>query len=177
MANVLEVGPATEPVSLTEAKLHLRVDGNDENTLVTALIIAARQTAEAYTRRAFVTQTWCYICDRLSGTVTLSYQPIQSVASVTVDGEELDETAYEVDIATGRIRVFGSYIASSIGGIIITYDAGYGVADAVPQAIKQAILLMVGHWYENREAITTSSAYELPLAAKVLLAPYQVMLL
>jgi len=177
MASVLVAGPALEPVSLTEAKLHLRVDGNDENTLVTALIAAARQEAESYTRRALVTQTWRYTCDRLAATVTLPHQPLQSVTSIAIDGVTLAASNYEVDTSTGRVKPLSGYAAEGIGGIAITYVAGYGAASDVPQALRQAMLLMIGHWYEHREAVITGPiATELPLAARALLAPYRVML-
>jgi uncharacterized phiE125 gp8 family phage protein len=177
MASVLVTGPASEPVSLTEAKLHLRVDGSDEDTLISALIVAAREAAEAYTRRALVTQTWRYTCDQLATAVTLPHQPLQSVTSIAIDGETLASTAYEVDTASGRVKPLASYAADDIGGIAITYVAGYGAASDVPQTIRQAMLLMIGHWYEHREAVITGSiSSELPLTAKALLAPYRVML-
>ena len=178
MPSVLVEGPATEPVSLTEAKLHLRVDGTDEDTLISALIVAARQEAEAYTRRALVTQTWRYTCDRLAATVTLPHQPLQSVTSISIDGVTLAASNYGVDTSTGRVRPLAGYAADDIGGIAITYVAGYGAASDVPQAVSQAMLLMIGHWYEHREAVITGSiSSELPLTARALLAPYRVMLI
>ena len=59
----LVTAPATEPVTLAEAKAHLRVTASDEETLITALIVSARQAAEEFTRRAFITQTWDYALD------------------------------------------------------------------------------------------------------------------
>lgn len=50
--------PAVEPVSLLEAKRQARIDGDDDDAFVAALIVAARQWAESYTGRAFITQTW-----------------------------------------------------------------------------------------------------------------------
>ena len=178
MASVLVAGPALEPVSLTEAKLHLRVDGNDENTLVTALIAAARQAAESYTRRAFVTQTWRYTCDRLGSAFTLPWQPVQSVDEVAVDGTVIPEASYELDAATGRLRPLVPYVAMTLGGVAVEYTAGYGdTAADVPAPLRQAMLLMIGHWYEHREAVITGPiSTELPLTARALLAPYRVML-
>lgn len=172
MASELVTGPAAEPVTLDEAKAHLRVDGDDEDDYITSLIVAARQAAEAYTRRALITQTWRHTGDRFSGTVTLPHQPVQSVASVEIDGEALSSDAYEADTPTGRVKALAAYAAEDIGGVAITYEAGYGdTASDVPQAIRQAILLMVGHLHENRES------QEMPGMAKALLAPYRVMLI
>ena len=64
MPGVLVSGPATEPVSLAEAKLHLRVDFSDDDALISAYIIAARQKAESITRRALITQSWNLVMDQ-----------------------------------------------------------------------------------------------------------------
>jgi uncharacterized phiE125 gp8 family phage protein len=171
MASELVTGPASEPVTLDEAKAHLRVDGDDEDDYITSLIVAARQAAEAYTRRALITQTWRHTGDRFTGTVTLPHQPVQSVASVAIDGEALPGYAYETDTSTGRVKALAAYAADDIGGVAITYTAGYGDAADVPMQIRQAILLTVGHMHENRES------QEMPGYAKRLLDPYRVMLI
>jgi len=172
MSSVLVTGPTTEPVTLAEAKAHLRADGSDDDDYITTLITTARQAAENYTRRAFITQTWQYSCDRLSSTIRLPHQPIQNVASVTIDGTELSTDNYDVDIASGRIKPLARYTADDIGGIVITYTAGYGdLASDVPAQISQAILLTIGHLYENRES------QKMPEMAKLLLGPYRVMLI
>lgn len=66
MPSVLVSGPASEPVTLAEAKLHLRVETGmtDDDTLISALIVAARQVAETITRRALITQTWRLVLDQ-----------------------------------------------------------------------------------------------------------------
>lgn len=64
MPSILVTGPSEEPVSLAEAKLHLRVDDNADDALISALIVAARQHAENDTRRALVTQTWRQVWDQ-----------------------------------------------------------------------------------------------------------------
>lgn len=171
MSSVLVTGPTTEPVTLAEAKAHLRADGSDDEAYITTLITAARQAAENYTRRAFITQAWQYSCDRLSSTVRLPRQPIQNVSSVTIDGTTLSADSYDVDIASGRIKPLARYAADDIGGIVITYTAGYGdLASDVPAQISQAILLTIGHLYENRES------QEMPGTVKLLLGPYRMVL-
>lgn len=64
MPSILTVPPAGEPITLAEAKLHLRVDFSEDDTLIQALITSARQTAEDITRRAFITQTWKLVLDQ-----------------------------------------------------------------------------------------------------------------
>ena len=56
--------PATEPVSLAEVKSYLRIDGTADDAVLTILIASARRSAEEYTKRAFITQTWQLTLDR-----------------------------------------------------------------------------------------------------------------
>lgn len=56
--------------------------------------------------------------------------------------------------------------------VIITYTAGYGARSSVPAQIKQAMLLIIGHLYENRETTSVSQLYEIPLGAQALLSQY-----
>jgi uncharacterized phiE125 gp8 family phage protein len=100
------------------------------------------------------------------------------VDEVTVDGTVIPEAGYELDATTGRLRPLVPYEARTLGGVAVEYTAGYGdTAADVPAPLRQAMLLMIGHWYEHREAVITGSiSTGLPLAARALLAPYRVML-
>ncbi len=83
MPSVLVTAPTAEPVSLAEAKLHLRVDDNADDVLIGALITAARQHAEHDTRRALVTQTWKLVLDAFpESVITLDRAPVSAVVSV-----------------------------------------------------------------------------------------------
>jgi len=173
--------PASEPVTLEEAKSHLRVDASDDDTLIEGLITAARQYYEDVTRRALITQTWRLSLDRWPGgsEILLPRAPLQSVTSVVYtdsDGTATtwssDEYAVDADSEPGRVVLGYGYswpsatLRTSLP-IQITYEAGYGDADDVPEKIKQAIKLLVGHWYENREGVMVAqgvSIQGLPLA-------------
>jgi uncharacterized phiE125 gp8 family phage protein len=162
--------PASEPVTLAEAKSHLRVDLNDDDTLINALITAARQMAEEYTRRAFITQTWEATFLPLGVPyrgIRLSRPPVQQIVSITVDGQTLDPTKYE--LLDDWIEFDPKPLPQD--KIVIRYNAGYGSAADVPSPIKQAILQIVGHLYENRES------QDMPGLAVNLLQPYRVMML
>lgn len=87
MALTLVTQPAVEPVSLAEAKAHLRVDGPDEDGLITALIAAARQAAEAYTRRAFITQTWRLTLDKFPGKAVPWWNGVRQGADIAAPGD------------------------------------------------------------------------------------------
>lgn len=190
MALVLVSAPATEPVSLTEAKLHLRVDSTADDSLITALITAAREYVEAFTGRALITQTWDYILDAWpSGDeIVIPLPPLQSVTSVTYrdsDGNTstVSSSTYTVDTDSepGRVVLLTGYTWPSttlyaVGGVRVRFVAGYGDnASDVPQALRQAMLLLVGHWYENREDATTANVRPIPLGAQMLMWPYRVM--
>lgn len=165
--------PAIEPITLEEAKLHLRVDGTEENSLISALITAARQKAEEYTRRAFITQTWELALDSASGKVYLPRPPVQTIDEIMLDGEMV---AIENYIFLGE-NVFCPKIplyAANPGGLVIRYTSGYGYnATNVPSAIRRAILMLVAHLYEHRG----DDVVEIPPIIKILLRPYRVMML
>lgn len=173
--------PAEEPVSLTEAKSHLRVDIDDDDTLISSLITAAREVVEKLSRRALVTQTWRLSLDEWpdGDEIDIPKPPLQSVSSITyTDSDDTTTTwsssLYEVDADSepGRVKLaYGeSWPADTLAEtnpIKITFVAGYGEAADVPDRWKQAIKLILGHWYENREEIIVSGAVpkEIPMAA------------
>jgi len=78
----LKTAPAVEPVTLEEAKAHLRVDGGDENALITALIATARMLGERETKRAFITQTWQMYLDKAEAEIEIPKPPLQSIESI-----------------------------------------------------------------------------------------------
>ena len=165
--------PQTEPVTLMEAKAHLRIDGSEEDELLSALITAAREMAEEYTRRAFITQTWELALDSASGKVYLPRPPVQTIDEIMLDGEMV---AIENYIFLGE-NVFCPKIplyAANPGGLVIRYISGYGSnATDIPQAIRQAILMLITHLYEHRG----DEKVEIPTTIKALLQPYRVMLI
>lgn len=179
----LITAPATEPVSLTEAKLHIRVDNNADDTLITNLIKVAREFCEAWQRRAYVTQTWELYLQRFPSLreIVIPLSPLQSVTSLTYyDEDDMPDTftGFDEDLVRepGRIYLqhdesWPSVTLRPVNGVVIRFKAGYGNAASVPMTIKQAILLLIGHLYENREAVDTSgkNAIEIPLAMRALL--------
>ncbi|MBC7193870.1 head-tail connector protein [Marinobacter sp.] len=158
-------------MSLQEAKAHLRVDIADDDGLIAALITAAREYCEAFQRRAYVTQAWEFTLDAWpnDNEIRLPRPPLQSVTAITYRdsaGTEytMPTTDYLVDIKSepGRIvlaygKVWPSLTLYPAGAISIRYVAGYGDAAAVPQRVKQAMLLLIGHWYEHREGVITGT--------------------
>lgn len=176
--------PAEEPVTLDEIKAQTRVDIDDDDDLLTAQAIAAREMCELRARRAFVTQTLAITLDAWprNRVIQLPRPPLQSVTSVTYideDGDSgtLSSDAYIVDTARGRITLKAAYnwptaVLRAAAAITVTFVAGYGHPVDVPERYKAAIKLLVAHWYENREAVMIGAglaATPLPEGVKVLL--------
>lgn len=159
--------PEHEPLTLEEAKAQCRVDTMADDTLLIGLIGAARNWCEKASWRAFVTRKLALWLDAWpsEGWLVLPYPPLQTVDSVEYydSGDTkftLNKSKYIVDVVSqpGRVvlRTYETWpitypVLRAANGICVTYDAGYGLAADVPQHLKQAMLLLVGHWYENRE--------------------------
>lgn len=170
MALKLITPAAALAVALAEAKLHLRVDTSDEDTLITALIAAATDMAEQKTGRAIMAQTWELTLDAFPDALELTRVPVQSVTSVkyydtTGAQQTLGNTLYALDNADefGCAYVVPVYSGSwpdtrdQINAVAVRYVAGYPDAAAVPEGIKQWIKLMVSTMFENRETEAYSS--------------------
>lgn len=182
----LITAPTTEPITLAEAKAQLRVLHSDEDALIEALIVAARMSVEGVLRRALFSQTWEYSLAQFpaKAELRLPLPPLQSVTSVTyydtagttatfaTTGNWYADTASE----PGRIVLNDgiSWPSSSLRpgiGVVVRYIAGYSTVASIPQTWKQAIMLLIGHYYENREATLYRQAMELPLGVRNLLWP------
>lgn len=170
-------GPASEPVTLTEAKNHLKVDFTEDDSLISALISAARQASEDYTERSFFTQTKVMYLDSFPDVIKLYQGPFQSVTSIQYYNSDNTLTTfadYRTDLVSkiGRIEPVSSWpsIYDRQNSVIVTYVTGYSTVAAIPELIKQAILLMVGELYDNRQ----NKVYKLPTWFESLLRPYKV---
>jgi len=152
------IAPSEEPVTLSEAKAFLRVDGTSDDTLITSLIKAARESGEEISRRAFVTQTLEEVTDIWRFYYDVARPPLQSVAFVkykNASGAESTWTDYIVNTQSEPgVIIFNTLPGETLlacGAITTRFVAGYGAAANVPQRIKNAILALVSYWYESRE--------------------------
>lgn len=204
-SNYAVVTAATEyPVSLAEAKAHLRVDIDDDDDLITSLISAATGHVESATARALVSRTLDYYMPAFpSGckaqVIVLPASPLVSVTSLTytdsaatthtwtVSGtnllNELGTINAHIDAVNAPPRlvlaysqVWPSNVLRTMNAIKIRAVFGYGAATDVPQWAKQAILLLVGTWYMQRESVTLDQRESLavPHTVDMLLAPHKV---
>lgn len=175
--------PTVLPVSLAEAKAHLRVDTTDDDTLITALVWAATEAAEQHTGRALTPQAWQLTLDEFPDALELTRLPAVSVTSITyADTDGVDQTlagsAYSLDTADdfGFAYIVPAYDTTwpdtrdQINAVTVVYQAGYADAASVPESIKAWIKLQVGAMFENREAevVGSGSAISLGYADRLL---------
>ncbi|MGN6583714.1 MAG: head-tail connector protein [Rhizobiaceae bacterium] len=155
------VAPAVEPVSLDEAKTHLRISHDSEDDLIAGLIRAARDEVEAQTGLALITQSWRLTrdCWPRGGRIALFRNPVSQILSVTTYDDSgaasvIDPSTYQVDTDARPARLLLGTSPGALrvmNGLEVDFTAGYGdTADAVPDRLKRAILLLVAHWYEFR---------------------------
>lgn len=149
----------TSPVTLNEAKAHLRVSHTEEDSLISSLLLSAAQYCEQYQRRFYSEREITVHVDDFVSPWLIPFAPVQSIDAVTIDG-----TA-----ATFELRPSGWLETDADGGdAVITATVGYAATADVPYTVKAAILLLVGHWYHHREA-AGETMVELPIGAKALL--------
>ena len=184
--------PATEPITLVEAKAHLRVDFSDEDDYIDTLIISARKYCEAYCNRVFITQTWRQNENEWNNPIQLKVNPVVSVTSLKYyDTNESQQTItdssanYQKDLNSDVAKIYEGLtnafpaIGSTINPIEIITVCGYGAASDVPDDIKHAIKIMVSWMYENREGVNVplnnqASDIPMPSAVKHLLTRYRI---
>lgn len=175
-------GPAAEPVTLSEAKAHLRVDLTDDDAIITRLISAAREWVEAQAGRALMTQSWRMTLDAwpLGEAVTLIRPPVQAVTAVRTFSAEGVATVwpganYAMSFGTEpqalvRLAFTWPTPGRARTGIEIDVTCGYGAAAAdMPASLRQAVLLKIAQLYERRG----EDGADGPDEAQRLIAPFR----
>ncbi len=187
MALTLTSGPAAEPVTVAEAKAHLRIDGNAEDILIASLIVTSRLHVEAALGLALIQQGWRLTLDAWpkGGVVGFPLRPVRSVTSVSV----IDAAGAPTMVAAEDYLLDGEGLRPRLvprdgswpepgrrtNGIEIAFAAGIGDAsEDIPQPVRHAILLLVAHWYEHRDPLEIgAAAAAIPPAVSDLLKPYR----
>ncbi len=170
----LITAPASEPVTLAEAKVHLRC-GDEEDALLGVLIQAAREQAEHQLGRALITQTWERVIDAFpAAEIELGLPPVTSITLITyVDlagaTQTLDANLYTLDTGVDpgwALPAAGTTWPGTLdtaSAVRVRFTCGYGEAAAVPAAVKSWILLRIGTLYKLREEfVTGKSLAEIP---------------
>lgn len=182
----LYAAPAIEPISLAEAKAHLRVTFTDEDAAIASMVTAARQWVEEQTYRQLVTATWDLVLDEFptgDDKILIPRAPLQSVSAITYtdtagDEQTLDLTSYIVTASRqpGVIRpAYGQVWPTALDvpdAVTVRFVAGYGNASQVPELLRAAIRLLVGQMYEFREPVIPTSVHEVPFGVQHILQMY-----
>ena len=184
----IAIEPDVEPVSLDEVKSQLRITGTDENVFLTRLITAARKNIETIIGRSLVTQTWDLYLDQFprssSQAIEIQKPPLQSIEYIKYyDNADVEQTwdageyVVDTDSIKGLIYPGRNYSYPTTRAfpkaVNVRFVSGYGDESAVPEDIKQAILLMVGHLERNREGTTGFKVESIPMGVSALIAPYK----
>ena len=173
------VAPTTETHTVAEVMEHVREDSALAEAEIDAMIAAARAYVEARTNTTLLTSTWRLTLDafpsrsHLSGLevdrIDLYRPPVQSVSSITYVDE--DGTTQTVDSGDYVLDNASDYAASvrpaydeewpatreQRGAVVVTYVAGYTLAANIPEHVRHALKMLVGHWYANREGVLTGT--------------------
>lgn len=185
MALFRTTAPALEPVTLAEAKAHLKLDHEGEDALIEGLIRAAREEVEATTGLALVDQGWRLTLDRIPVTkvVRIACHPVRQIISVTAfgtDGEGalVEPSDYMLDPNSRPARLWFSRrpeTRRAMNGIEIDFTAGFGEAGPdVPDTLRRTMLVLVAHWFEFRAAFgAESQPVSFPAGYERLVAPWR----
>jgi uncharacterized phiE125 gp8 family phage protein len=166
-------------VSLEEARTHLRLPPGDGSldSEVTTLVKTATEIFEEATWRALLTQTWRLTLNRFPCEIVVPRPPLQQITSI----QYVDEDGVLQTLAAGGYLVAAdaepATITPAYGEVWpTTRCAGYGDTPAsIPEGVRQAIKLMIGDWFKNREAnISGTNIAPVPMGAQWLLAGYKV---
>lgn len=185
MLPLLIAGPALEPVSLSQAKIFLKVDTGDDDELLNTLIIAARLMVEAASGRVLINQTWRLVLDEwpYDNMLRLPVAPVSAIAAARVfdaASNPQNVAAAVLALEPGNdpplIRVNGAppAIGRLSRGLEIDVVAGFGpAATDVPAPLRQAVLRLVARWYENRGDVVSRDTEALPQEIAALIRPFR----
>lgn len=190
MITKISAAPATEPITVSEAKLYLRVDDTADDMLIVSLIAAARRHVELITGRALITQTWDGHLDAFPyGDIILPFGRAQSISAFTYTDinaatTTVPSSTYTLDTDSDPSRIVLKYgetwpavTLETKNPIKITWICGYGAAVDVPEGIKTAIKWTVADLYENRGPTVqsmTPGANMTNRAVEMILSPYRI---
>jgi uncharacterized phiE125 gp8 family phage protein len=198
--HVLKTEPAQEQVTLEVARLHLRLDedlegspaGHPDDELIEILISAAREQAESYTGLSLVNREHELNIDSFKGSyIDLEVWPVSAITEVTYfDSDGVEQIwandQYRLDNATRPARLYpavNNWPKTKVreNAVKVTFDAGFTDSEGAfpcPKVLLQAMLLIIGHLYENRQDVIASGRsggqLELPMGSIFLMTPHRI---
>lgn len=165
-------GPSVEPVSVADAKKQLEIPSSDtaHDDQLTDVIVAAREQVERDTQYACISQTFELVMDCFptdGSAIPLPVRPVTSLSSIAYqDGASSETLATSVaDLDRQKRRIVLQYdqewpsIEEQSDAVVITFVAGYASQANVPRLLRQAILLQVGKWFEDRDMMSNGGRF------------------
>ena len=165
--------PAVEPVTLEQVKNHSRITHIEDDSWLLMAMVVARQYVEKTCELSLITQTRRTTFDGFRKPwLTLAYGPTLSISGI----QYYDQTntlqtlaSYQAALESNPCLIvpapgqpWPQTMPNKMDAVKVTYVAGYGDPENVPAALKQAILLLVDHWYSNRSAVEMGSPGPIP---------------
>jgi uncharacterized phiE125 gp8 family phage protein len=186
IASEVVTPPATEPLTLAEVKRHLNVLHSTEDAMISGFALAARRHVEETCSISLINQTQRVYLSAWprDGKIPLYRPPLVSVTVVKyLDADEIERTlaADQYHVIKNRIdphiqrrnAATWPVLADHPQAVWVDYVCGYGAdSTAVPQDIRNAILMLTEHFYFNRGETSESNLVRNPVAADALLGPY-----
>lgn len=180
--------PSSEPVTLADVKAQLSIQTSDTevDAIITRRITEARQVVETISGRSIMPCQWEVVLDRFPDEIELYYPPTTSIVSIKyIDTNQAEQTINPSDYALDSdsninwvLPAYGSAwptTLDTINAVRVRYQAGYADAASVPGPIKEAIMLIVGHWMRYQSAVEQGlNVTRIPYAVECLLEPYRV---
>ena len=173
--------PTTEPLTLSEVKSHLRIDGNYDDALLNSCITSARMFFESQCEISIASQELLLALDSFDDIVYLPRGPVQSVEDISYsDTQNNTQTLADwiEDLVSNPARITPAFsqswpaTAEVVNAVQVSYTAGYSTAELVPKLLKSGMLFYVAHLYENRSAVTDSDLKEVPMAVESIIHQY-----
>jgi len=184
-------GPAAPVLTLEEAKAHLRQTSSDEDDYIQACINGAVAAGAAHMDRALGIQTFIGTLDGRfpCGSIEIPIAPARTIESIeyvdpdgatqTMPGTDYILTDRGVDRPSWLSLAYGAAWPSTrcqLGAVTVTLTAGYDDTLPIPDSIKSGLLLMVGHLFENREAVNVGNIVtQMPLGVEFLFGQFRVL--
>lgn len=163
--SLMLVTPADLPVTVDDVRANSRIDDTDNDALIEGMIKAAMGYAEQWSSRKFAAATWDFGLSAFPlGSICLPLEPVTSVTSIAyLDSHGAPQTVTGYTLTGSDVSFEGGWPPGT--EIVVRFVAGEGV----PHEVRQAILLLVGHWYESRETAGEAQMHEIPMGAHALL--------
>ena len=187
----LITAPSVEPVSVDELKAQLRITGTSQNTMLTNLEKAARRIVEDYLRYSIISATWELYLDSFPKTgdcIWIQKSPVTDITFIKyinssgVLTEIIKDTDFIADYNAKPCRVYEAYgkgwpsPRAIRNAVVVKFISGYATAAAVPDEIKQAILMLAATLYENPgDEVTGTQVNKIDKNSEWILKPLRAM--